>query len=100
MDRKSLCGNIQSCLRIAAFLFLLLQELWLYGDYLLYRHFLLNDFKAGFPYATEPIIIICFCDAMAGTPADNTHASRTALALPDLCGPFLETVLPGYHGCF
>ncbi len=45
-------------------------------------------------------IEIRFCDAMTGTPADDTHAIRAVLAVPDLCSPFLETALFSYHGCF
>lgn len=41
-------------------------------------------------------IEIRFCDAMTGTPADDTHAIRAVLAVPDLCSPFLETALPSH----
>ena len=40
------------------------------------------------------------CDTVAGTPADDAHAGRTALAVPDLVGPFPETVLLSHHSCF
>lgn len=59
-----------------------------------------NVFKTGFPYAAEPVIIIRFCDAMTGTPADNAHARRAALAVPDLRSPFPETALLSHHSCF
>lgn len=52
-----------------------------------------NTFKTGFPYTTKPVIIIRFCDLMTGTPADNAHAGWAALAVSDLCGPFLKTAL-------
>ena len=72
----------------------------LYWDHLLHRHFSLNVFQTGFPYTAEPVIIIRFCDAVAGTPADNAHAGRAALAFPDLGSPFLETEICGRHRCF
>ena len=40
------------------------------------------------------------CNAVAGTPADNTHASRTALAFPDLDSPFPKTEICSHHRCF
>ena len=64
------------------------------------RHFRLDSFQAGFPYTAEPVIIIRFCNAVAGTPAYNAHAGRATLAVPDLCGPFLEAALLSRHGCF
>lgn len=70
-------------------LFLLLQESGLDRDYLLCRRFPLEAFNAGFPYAAEPVIIVCSGDAMAGTPVSNSHASWTILAFPNLGGPFL-----------
>ena len=41
------------------------------------------------PYAAQSVIIVCFRDAVAGTPIGDTHACGTVLAFPDLCGPFL-----------
>lgn len=40
--------------------------------------------KTGCPYTEEPVIIIGFCDTVASTPADNVHADRVALAVPNL----------------
>ena len=100
MDADSLYGKIQPRLRIATFLFLPLHKLWLYTDHLLCSYFPLNGFKAGFSYTAEPVIIIRFGDVVAGTPADNAHASRAALAVPDLCSSFLETALLSHNGCF
>ena len=100
MDAGTLYGNIQPWLRIVAFLFLLLQETGLYRNHLLYRYFPLNGFKAGFSYTAEPVIIIRFCDAMAGTPVDNAHASRAGLAFFDLGSPFLKTEICSHYRCF
>ena len=97
MDADSLYGNIQSWLNITTFLFLLLQKPGLYRNHLLYRYFLLDGFKTDFPYTAEPVIIIRFCDAVAGTPVDNAHASRAVLAFSDLGSPFLKTEISGHH---
>lgn len=69
-------------------------------NYLLRGYFPLNGFKAGFPHTAEPVIIVRLCDTVAGTPADDAHAGRTALTVPDLVGPFPETVLLSHHSCF
>ncbi len=76
MDGNSLYGNIQPRLHDAAVFFIRLQESRLYRNNLPQRYFFGKVFKAGFPYAAEPVIIIRFCDAMTGTPADDTHAIR------------------------
>lgn len=89
MDRKSFCGNIQPCLCPSTFWFLRQKARW-YRSYPLPGYFRFHSFKAGFPYTAEPVIIIRFCDAVAGAPADNTHASGAVLAFPDLGGPFLK----------
>ena len=41
------------------------------------------------PYAAQSVIIVCFRNAVAGTPIGDTHSCGTVLAFPDLCGPFL-----------
>ena len=33
------------------------------------------------------VMIIRFCNAMAGAPFNIAHAGRSALAVPDLCSP-------------
>ena len=99
MDAGTLYRNIQSWLRIAVFLSLP-QKPGMHRDYLMCGYFSLNGFKAGFPYTAEPIIIVRFCDTVAGTPADNAHPSRAALAFSDLGGPFLETEIRRHHRCF
>lgn len=99
MDADALYGNIQALLRMTVFLFLL-QKPGLYRNHLLYKHFPLDGFKTDFPYTAEPIIIIRFCEAVAGTPIDNAHASQAVLAFPDLGGPFLKPKISGHHRCF
>ena len=38
------------------------------------------------PYAAQSVIIVCFRNAVTGTPIDDAHACGTVLAFPDLCG--------------
>lgn len=93
-------GDVQSPLRIPAVFFVHTQNLRPYTNDLLWQVLPADAFKAGFPYTAEPVIIIRFCDPMTGTPAGNAHTGWAALALPDLCRPFLETALLSHHGCF
>lgn len=84
MDGEPFYGNIQSRLWVFADLFLVLQKFGLYRNHLLCRHFRLDSFQAGLSYTAEPVIIIRFCDTVAGAPADDAHAGRAVLAVPAL----------------
>jgi len=77
-----------------------MQKPGLSGDNLLRRHFYLDGFRADFLHAAKLVIIIRFCNTVAGTSADNAHAVRTALAVSDLGDPFLESALLSHHRCF
>lgn len=100
MDGIFLYGDVQSPLRIIVVFFVHTQNLRPYRNDLLWQVLPGDAFKAGCPYTAEPVIIIRFCDPMTGTPTDNAHTGWAALALPDLCSPFLETALLSHHGCF
>lgn len=100
MDGIFLYGDVQSPLRITVVFFVHTQNLRPYRNDLLWQVLPGDAFKAGCPYTAEPVIIIRFCDPMTGTPTDNAHTGWAALALPDLCSPFLETALLSHHGCF
>ncbi len=89
VDGKTIYRNGKPLLYTAAALCFLLQKAWVYRDNLLHRSLWRKGFQTRFPYAAQSVIIVCFRNAVAGTPIDDTHACGTVLAFPDLCSPFL-----------
>lgn len=80
--------------------FIRMQNLWPYGNNLLWRILPENTLKTCFPYTAKPVIIIRFFVSITDIPADNTLAEQAALAVSDLSAPFMEMVLLSHHGCF
>ncbi len=89
VDGKTIYRNTKPLLYPAATLWFFLQEAWVYRDDLMHRSLWRKGFQTHFPYAAQSVIIVCFRNAVAGTPIDDTHACGTVLAFPDLYSPFL-----------
>ena len=90
-------GKPQPCIGIV--LYFLMQEAGGYRDDLLRRGLRRKVFQARLPHTAEPVIVIRFRNAVAGTPVDNTHVRGAVLALPDLLRPLFQTVLYSHCCC-